>query len=206
MIFSKDGGSWLVLMLQKELLGQQQNPRRLSGPCIFCGQRMVSCLVGATVGRGLPSWVPHMLLTSVKEAGMGILCQLCACRTNLKEPGVRINEWHPLPYSKNPAHFTWDKFQHLVTLAPRGGHFYDWSLLAPGSSRCGRGDLSGWWMTCGPSADLAARLLLLKEQGRGEMKPPPKGRVGTCHTVERILTTTAGLKPATLVNSLVNRT
>ena len=61
-------------------------------------------------------------------------------------------------------------------------------------------------MTCGTSADLAARLLLLKEQGRGEMKPPPKGRVGTCYTVERALTATAGLKPATLVNSLVNRT
>lgn len=61
-------------------------------------------------------------------------------------------------------------------------------------------------MTRGPSADLAARLLLLKEQGRGEMKSPPKGSIGTCHTVERALTTTAGLKPATLVNRLVNRT
>lgn len=60
-------------------------------------------------------------------------------------------------------------------------------------------------MTCGPTSDLAGRLLL-KEQDRGEMKPPPKGRAGTCHTVERALMTTAGLKPTTLVNILVDRT
>lgn len=45
MIFSKDGGSWLELVLQKELEDQLQNTKRLSDPFILSGQRMVSCLV-----------------------------------------------------------------------------------------------------------------------------------------------------------------